>query len=178
MQQSFEDLLREKLSAPVRDKNKAVITKEDGTPMTPMEAMVTSVVNNAMKGDIASIAFIRNMTREGDPLDDRRSREEHARRLAEKVTELRVQLEQEGAWDGQTEEVTQLAETALLITRLDAIKAAPDFVEVLTDARTGKQTISPVITLRDDQQDRFDRKLDKLRQDAVRRKVQRMQLKR
>ncbi len=56
MQKSFEDILKEKMAQPVSIKGK------DGATMLPMEAMALSVMNNAMKGDISAIQFIRSTT--------------------------------------------------------------------------------------------------------------------
>ena len=88
--QSFEDLLKARLADPVKDKTGRAIVNNDGTLMTPMEAMVMSVVNSAMKGDIASIAFIRNMTKATDP----EAESEHRQRMAQRTDELEAALHQ------------------------------------------------------------------------------------
>jgi hypothetical protein len=46
-----------------------------------------------------------------------------------------------------------------------------DFQPVITDPKTGKQTVSPLIQLRDSQRELFDKQLAKLRHDAISRKM-------
>lgn len=163
---SFEEILQKELNKPVALKN------QPGVYMEPMEAMVKSLMNNAMKGDIASIAFIQNMTKTHDAEAEQKQREEHEQRLNKKCEELKSMLVGEGNYFNQDEEVKQLAEISLLIDKLSYIIAAPDFQEVMTDARTGKMQISPVITLRDQQKDRFDKLLNNIRVDALKRKME------
>lgn len=55
---TFEEILREKMQQPVTVKGKDV-------SIMPTEAMVMSVMNNAMKGEIGAILFIRALTETG-----------------------------------------------------------------------------------------------------------------
>ena len=139
--------------------------------------MVRALMVNAMKGDIPSIAFIRNMTRARNPEEEQQAQAEHDRLLEETTGRLRAQLEKEGAWDGQETELCMLAETAVLVARLNDLLAAPDFQPVTTDPRTGHQTVSPLIQLRDKQREQFQTLLDKMRTDTIRRKITRKNMK-
>lgn len=172
---TFEELLTQKINEPIRDKQgNYIVNRETGQQMNALEAMVMSVVNNAMKGDIASIAFIRNIQRQasGDQQEQHRQRtEEHLVELRDRLTN---QLKNEGLYDGQDAEIAMLAETAYLTEQLNAVMHAEDFTPTTTeyDSKGATRTlVNPVIKLRDDQQNRFSEALDKLRQDALKRKI-------
>ena len=167
--ESFEDLLRARLAAPIKDKTGRVIINQDTQQaMTAMEAMVMSVVNNAMKGDIASIAFIRNFTKQPDATDQLKAQED-----LKAITEsLKHQLQGEKLSDGQDAEIAMLAETQLLINKLTEQMHQADYEPTITEYRRDGSTqtiINPLTKLRDEQQDRFRAQLDKLRKDALNR---------
>ena len=84
---SFEEILQRALDKPVPVKGK------EGVTLSAMEAMVNALMNNAMKGDIASIAFINNMTKVHDVEREEKALEAHTKRLEERCQELREMLE-------------------------------------------------------------------------------------
>ena len=114
MDKTFEDILREKMRTPVALKN------QPGATVMPLEAMAMSVMNNAMKGDIPSIAFINNLTkqREDDTPEHRSAQEKLFR---DKCAALQRELEDEELWLGQQTELEQLARQALAIDRVGAL---------------------------------------------------------
>jgi hypothetical protein len=57
--QSFDELLQAELSKPMELKQNGVKVGQ----ISPLEAMVKSIVTKAGKGDIAAINVVRNMTR-------------------------------------------------------------------------------------------------------------------
>ena len=61
---TFQEILSEELSKPVP-------VKGSTAQIYPMEAMARAVLSNAVKGDLASIAFISTMTRVIDPEAER-----------------------------------------------------------------------------------------------------------
>lgn len=162
---TIDELLKRKLQEQVPVKGK------EGKTMEAQEAMVNALLANAMKGDIASIAFIRNITKTVDPEKEQEAHEVHVMRVADKVSDLICQLKEEDAYDGQDTEITLLAEKAIFVADLDTMISASDFQAVTTDPRTGKQTVSPLIGLRDSQHELFEKQLAKLRQDATNRKI-------
>lgn len=166
--QTFDELLRAELSKPAQMKS--------GGTIQPMEAMVKSVVNNAMKGDLASIAFIRNMTKDANPEADRQARERHQGRVEDVASDIRQNLDQEGLFDGQSIEIRMVAEIKVFTDELTEIMTAPDFQAVSTDMKTGHQTVSPIIALRDKQRDLFQAQLQKLRDEALQRIITRKQI--
>lgn len=157
--ENFRDLLLQELQKPELLQN--------GKTMDPMAVIVRSVKVNAMKGDLASIAFIDMMTRNADPGEQARQREEHSTRVRELQAQLTEQLKGEGAYDGQDLEIAQVAEIAETLERLNSMISAPGFQMVVTDFKSGRQTISPAIALRDKQREQFQKELQKLRDDAT-----------
>ena len=167
---SFDEILKEKLQAKVPVKGK------EGKTIDPTEAMVNALMANAMKGDIASISFIRNMTQTVDPEKEKKASEAHDLIVTLKAETITDQLKKENAYDGQDTEIKMLAEKATFLVGLDAQIARADFEPVITDPRTGKQTVSPLIQLRDSQRELFDKQFAKLRQDAINRKIMQKQM--
>lgn len=165
--ENFRDLLREECEKPV--------VLPSGGVMSPIQIMVKSVKNNAMKGDLASIAFIDAMMRDIDQEKTQQKREAHAQRVQEKSQRLVEQLKNEGAYDGQDTEIAQVAEIAETLDRLNEIMADPEFQMVTTDFKSGRQTISLVIALRDKQRELFQKEMQKLRDDAAFRALRRKQ---
>lgn len=53
--QDLESLIKQRLSKPVKNSQGSTLLNDEGQPLTALDAMVMSVVNNAMKGDIASL---------------------------------------------------------------------------------------------------------------------------
>ena len=167
----FDEILKEKLETPVPVKGK------EGVTMDPMEAMVNALMTNAMKGDIASISFIRNMTNVVNPEQESKAQSEYTQYVADVADRLKHQLMEENAWDGQQTEVEMLADIAIMVEKISRQMAMPDFQAVITDPRTGKQTVSPLIQLRDNQRELFDRQFAKLRNEAINRQIIRKNLK-
>ena len=160
---TFEEILKEKLNKTVTAKN--------GQEITPMEAMVNAVMNNAMKGDIASITFIQNLTRVIDTEEEEKNKGAIQLRHDLKFEELKDQLKSQGLYDGQDAELNMLVDKYLFVKDLDYQIMRVDFQPVITDPKTGKQTVSPLIQLRDTQRELFDKQLAKMRNDAISRKM-------
>lgn len=169
--QSFTEILKRELGKPVQLKN------GNGATIDPMEAMVKSVLTNAMKGDLASIAFIHNMTKDSDPEREKETQQKHRERVDAIAEQLTKQLKGEKAYDGQDVEIREVAEIKAFVEELTEMMEAPDFQKVSTDMKTGHQTISPIIALRDKQRELFQAQLAKLRQESMQRIIIRKQLK-
>lgn len=60
-QMTMEEYLLSQLETPVVLKDGTTATKPDGTPMTKQEAIATSILNNAMKGDLKSAQYIQQL---------------------------------------------------------------------------------------------------------------------
>ena len=87
--------------------------------------------------------------------------------------DIRQKFDQEGLFDGQSIEIRMVAEIKVFTDELTEMMTAPDFQAVSTDMKTGHQTVSPIIALRDKQRDLFQQQLAKLREEALRRSITR-----
>ena len=58
---TMEEYLLSQLDTPVVLKNGATATKPDGSIMTKQEAIATSILNQAMKGDVKAAQYIQNL---------------------------------------------------------------------------------------------------------------------
>lgn len=159
---SFEEILAARLSTPV-------VNKKDGKEVLPMEAMVASVVREAIGGSIQHIAFIRNITRQRQS-DPEATREKHEQLKNAYVSRLREEFAADGLYIGQDTELAMLAENIMLLDMLNEQIADADFQPIVTETRRdGSQSMSrnPVLTLRDEQQKRVQSDMKQLRQEAM-----------
>ncbi len=161
--QKFDEILKRELQKPVALKN------GNGMTIDPMEAMVKSVLSNAMKGDLSAISFVRMLTRDSDPEKEMEAQQRHRQRLKEITDGMVAQLESEKIYIGQRMEVEEVAEIKILLEDLNNIISSPDFQPVTTDMKSGHQSVSPVIALRDKQRELFQQQFAKLRDESMRR---------
>lgn len=169
---SFDELLKDRLAAPVRSKQGEVLHTENGEVMTAQDAMVMSIVNNAMKGDIAAISIVRNLTRESAGKDDATQQTEREKLMQTFFDSLKSQLQNEKAYDGQDEEIRLLAETRYLVDVITRQIQAPDFQPVIVEYGkdgTTKSKPNPLVEMHDQQEAKFKAALDKVRQEAIER---------
>lgn len=87
--QTFEEILQQEMAQPVRIKG------SDAT-VTPMQAMIKSVMANAMKGDLAALNFIKNMTRPAETDGDRQHQTAQQQLLTDTRQELSDALTRQG----------------------------------------------------------------------------------
>lgn len=173
---SFDEILKAKLADPVRNKQGNVLRNERGEIMTAQEAMVMSIVNNAMKGDIAAISIVRNITREARQDSKGDSRTEAVEQFAEGIKQ---RLHGENLYDGQDDDIRLLAETRYMVDVLSRQTMAPDFEPVVVEySRDGavKSKPNPIIEMRDTQEQKYKADLETLRQKAQARKKEKSSL--
>lgn len=116
---TIEEILQERLSNPVRSKDGTVLTNDQGEPILPLEAMVMSVMSNAMRGDIAAIAFIQNLTKT-KPADDPQYAQAMREMLETDIKDIRSQLEADHLYEPSLDvEIERLANSLLIIQRLE-----------------------------------------------------------
>ena len=60
-QMTMEEYLLSQLDTPVILKGGETAMKPDGTPMTKQEAIATSILNQAMKGDVRAAQYIQSI---------------------------------------------------------------------------------------------------------------------
>ena len=122
-QKTFEEILREKMGQEVSVRGK------DGVTMLPMEAMVMSLMNEAMKGSIPAIMFIRSLTEgKGEEVDAEAVKSE----VEKVVSELRNELRQAGLPDSATAEMWLLAKQLLTLRRIALTTAQPSHTDVVS----------------------------------------------
>ena len=147
--------------------------------ITPLQAMVKSLVTKAGKGDIAAINTIRNMTRKTSKDD-----EEESIRRENIVTSYQEQLTQqfkgEKMYDGQDSELRILAESRYMVDVLARKMLQADFEPLITEyTKDGgtRQTRNPIIDMHKEAKKQFDADLARLREEAMRRIITRKNMK-
>ena len=147
--------------------------------ITPLEAMVKSIVTKAGKGDIAAINVVRNMTRKPTQDDaDETARREAAVNAYEQ--QLTAQFKGEKVYDGQDNELRMLAESRYMVDVLARRIQQADFEPLITEyTQSGgtKQSRNPIIDMHKEAKKQFDADLSRLRQEAIQRIITRRNMK-
>ena len=173
--QSFDELLQQELTKPMELKQNGVKVGQ----ITPLEAMVKSIVTKAGKGDIAAINVVRNMTRKPTQDDaDETARREAAVNAYEQ--QLTAQFKGEKVHDGQDNELRMLAESRYMVDVLARRIQQADFEPLITEyTQSGgtKQSRNPIIDMHKEAKKQFDADLSRLRQEAIQRIITRRNMK-
>ena len=173
--QSFDELLQMELTKPMELKQNGVKVGQ----ITPLEAMVKSIVTKAGKGDIAAINVVRNMTRKPTQDDaDETDRREAAVNAYEQ--QLTAQFKGEKVYDGQDNELRMLAESRYMVDVLARRIQQADFEPLITEyTQSGgtKQSRNPIIDMHKEAKKQFDADLSRLRQEAIQRIITRRNMK-
>lgn len=165
MEQSLENLLKKKLQEPVKNKAGSVLLNENKQPMTALEAMVMSIVNNAMKGDLASMAFIHNFTAKHNVTD-----ETITATRQETFQKVKSQLEKERLYYGQDIEIENVVSTLLVLQRLQSRMLQPEHSDIIQEFnKNGGQLmkLSPLNEWRDKYQKAYTEQMKELRQESL-----------
>lgn len=172
-QLDISELVARKMSSPVKSKDGRVIVNEDGKPMTIMEAIATTIVQNAMKGDSASILLVRNITRRistGDEIET--SNREYSERVSHYKRIIEGELKEDGLWYGNMTEIELAAMTMCDIDRVERIMQLPETDDLITDIRkdgTQYRYLNPLHSRLDELKDQ----LKKLKAVIVQRQTER-----
>ena len=173
--QSFDERLQQELTKPMELKQNGVKVGQ----ITPLEAMVKSIVTKAGKGDIAAINVVRNMTRKPTQDDaDETARREAAVNAYEQ--QLTAQFKGEKVYDGQDNELRMLAESRYMVDVLARRIQQADFEPLITEyTQSGgtKQSRNPIIDMHKEAKKQFDADLSRLRQEAIQRIITRRNMK-
>ena len=173
--QSFDELLQKELTKPMELKQNGVKVGQ----ITPLEAMVKSIVTKAGKGDIAAINVVRNMTRKPtqDDADETARREAVVNAYEQQLT---AQFKGEKVYDGQDNELRMLAESRYMVDVLARRIQQADFEPLITEyTQSGgtKQSRNPIIDMHKEAKKQFDADLSRLRQEAIQRIITRRNMK-
>lgn len=172
MQRTFEEILREKMAVPVSIKGK------DATVL-PMEAMVLSVMNDAMRGNIAAILFIRSLTERNTGTD-----EEYLTQRRLELTRTVMQLHNELDADGleidiDSPELELIARQLLTLRTIAETMDTPTHRPVtITPQKDGsdRTELSPTNRIFNDLYRQWRKDWQELRQQIVQRQMQRKML--
>lgn len=157
------------------------IDPDTGQPLKPAKAIAMSIMQQALKGDIAAVSFIRNFLRQTDPQEAEQRKREAADKLAATTQTLRAELERDNLWTGQVVELEQLAQDHCVIDRLNQQMQADDYQDILTEMKKdGTMTVRthPLLDIRNKLQKQWQADWQAHRQEAFRRiQMKRMQQK-
>lgn len=148
------------------------IDPDTGQPLKVTQAIAMSVTQLAMKGEISSVSFIRNLTRQSDPEATAQRKQQAEALLRETTDRLRRELEADGLWCGQDVELEQLAQNHVIIDRLNQLMQADDYEDIITELKkdgTVSTHINPLIAIRDRAQKQFLQDWKQLRLEALQR---------
>lgn len=162
-EKTFSDILREKMS-------NTTLKGKDGKDVTPLEAMVMSVMNNAMKGDISAIQFISNLTSQEQWGTDPQWMKQQADRLAACQEQLREELETEGF----TVEIGRLAQQMMILQRIEDLMQKPGHQDIESRTQrdgTNQMQLSATNRIYGDLLKQFRHDMKELRTDILRQKV-------
>ena len=159
------------------DKNNRIIAGNK----SQQAAIAMSIMQQALKGDIAAVSFIRNFLRQTDPQEAEQRKREAADKLAATTQTLRAELERDNLWTGQVVELEQLAQDHCVIDRLNQQMQADDYQDILTEMKKdGTMTVRthPLLDIRNKLQKQWQADWQAHRQEAFRRiQMKRMQQK-
>lgn len=173
---TLEQALLSELQKDVRLKGGQVAVDENNNPLKVFDAIAKSIINNAMKGDIAAVNFVMNLTRKPSADDDKQRAEDAAQRLAAQMQRMKESLEAEGLWMEQIIELEQLAQDYLILEDLNKQMQRADYQDALQEFRkdgTVTFKINPIHEWRDKYKKQYLADWAALRMDAQRRKAMR-----
>lgn len=172
--QDLSELIAKKMQQTVKNKQGQVIVNEDGMPMTTMEAIAMSIVQNAMKGDAASIVLVRNLTKRiATQEESQEAQQKYESRVNGYVEQIKKELEGDNLWFGQQMDVEYIAKTMCVADRLEMIMQSPDFEDMIVEIKKdGTQTmkLNPIHERYDEVQAQVRDAYNKLRLDASKKK--------
>ena len=173
-QLSLEQAIMSKLNIIIRKKDGTIAVDESGRELKPMTAIAMSILNNAMKGDIQSATFIRNITRRDQSQDDEIRRKRYDEQLNIERQRIRNELEREDLYIGQDMEIEQIARTKIIIDRLADAMQQPDYEDIVNEYHrdgTFVQRINPLHERWDKMSKQLLADLKSLRIDALQRSI-------
>ena len=164
MQQSLEEILREKMAVPVSIKGK------EGATVMPMEAIAMAIMNNAMRGDLAAANFIRQLT--GTSRDAQHDEAQARARLMAVVAELRTALVADGLQPAEgSPELELLAVEFSTLRRIAALLMAEGHTDIVVTAT--KQELSTTNRTYNDLTKLFAQHMRDYRQQLIQAKIMR-----
>lgn len=180
----LKDIISKQLAAPVKRKGtQDYMTDEDGNIVTSEAAIGMTIVQKALSGDLPSIAFVLNlqMQQQRDPKTEAEEADRRRQQTEQNRDEIRRTLEADNLWtDSLALDIDELAQQKTFIDRLTEQMQAPGYQDTFTIPRkdgTMMPVLNPITDYRDKAVAKFQTGMERLRQEAVKRKLQARQFK-
>lgn len=179
----LKDTIIKQLSAPVKRKGtQDYMTDEDGNIVTSEAAIGMTIVQKALSGDLQAVAFCLNLQQQQrDPKTDAEEADRRRQQTQQNRDEIRRTLEADNLWtDSLALDLDELAQQKTFIDRLTEQMQAPGYQDTFTIPRkdgTMMPVLNPITDYRDKAVAKFQTGMERLRQEAVKRKLQARQFK-
>ena len=181
---NLKDIISKQLSAPVKRKGtQEYMTDEDGNIITSEAAIGMTIVQKALSGDLPSIAFVLNlqMQQQRDPKTEAEEADRRRQQTEQNRDEIRRTLQADNLWtDSLALDLDELAQQKTFIDRLTEQMNQPNYQDTFTIPRkdgTMMPTINPIREYRDKAVAKFQQGMERLRAEAIKRKLQSRQFK-
>ena len=181
---NLKDIISKQLAAPVTRKGtQEYMTDEDGNIITSEAAIGMTIVQKALSGDLPAIAFVLNlqMQQQRDPKTEAEQADRRRQQTDKNRDEIRRTLQADNLWtDSLALDLDELAPQKTFIDRLTEQMSAPGYQDTFTIPRrdgTMMPTINPIREYRDKAVAKFQQGMERLRAEAIKRKLQARQFK-
>ena len=184
MNSELQQAIMEQLKAPVKRKgSNDYMTDEEGNVVTAMRAIGLSLTAKAMQGDLNAIAFC--ITVQQQESDDPKAAQAAADRRQQMTDDnrqaIRATLESDNLWQDSLQiDVEELAHQKTLIDLLSEEQQRPGYRDTyVVPGKNGlmQTVLNPIIDYRDKAVAKFQHGMERLRAEAIKRKLQARQFK-
>ena len=172
------------LAAPVKRKGtQDYMTDEEGNIVTSEAAIGMTIVQKALSGDLQAVAFVLNlqMQQQRDPKTEAEDADRRRQQTEANRNVIRRTLEADNLWtDSLALDLDELAQQKTFIDRLTEQMQAPGYQDTFTLPKkdgTMIPTLNPLHEYRDKAVQKFQAGMERLRAEAIKRKLQARQFK-
>ena len=180
----LKDTIIKQLSAPVKRKGtQDYMTDEEGNIVTSEAAIGMTIVQKAISGDLQAVAFVLNlqMQQQRDPKTEAEDADRRRQQTEANRNVIRRTLEADNLWtDSLALDLDELAQQKTFIDRLTEQMQAPGYQDTFTLPKkdgTMIPTLNPLHEYRDKAVQKFQAGMERLRAEAIKRKLQARQFK-
>lgn len=180
----LKDTIIKQLAAPVKRKGtKDYMTDEDGNIVTSEAAIGMTIVQKALSGDLQAVAFVLNlqMQQQRDPKMEAEEADRRRQQTDANRDEIRLTLEADNLWtESLALDLDELAQQKTFIDRLTEQMNQLGYQDTFAIPRkdgTMIPTINPIREYRDKAVQKFQQGMERLRAEAIKRKLQARQFK-
>lgn len=180
----LKDTIIKRLAAPVKRKGgNDYLTDEEGNVVTSEAAIGMTIVQKALSGDLQAVAFVLNlqMQQQRDAKTEAEEADRRRQQTDANRDEIRRTLEADNLWtDSLAIDIDELAQQKTFIDRLTEQMQAPGYQDTFTIPRkdgTMMPMLNPLHEYRDKAVAKFQAGMERLRAEAIKRKLQARQFK-